>query len=551
MEISEAIISKIKEILTNVINQEVSDNEIILTKNKDNVHGDYSSNVALKFAKRASMKPIDLANEIHNKLNVEGVEKVEVAGIGFINFYLSQDLLGSIIKDICTQKDNYGQTTVENPVKVNLEYVSANPTGYLHLGHARGAALGDAMARIMKKAGYDVTREYYINDAGHQVEMLAKSLMVRYQQALGLKNRMPHDGYHGEEIKIVAKTLVEKYYDKYAEKNESNLNFFKENGIKFLLNQIVLDLKEFRVDFDVFTSETWVRSTGRIPNVLERLKNYCYVSEGATFLRTTDESLNLKEKDDKDRVIVKSDGSYAYFLPDIAYHDYKYERGFDKLVTLLGADHHGYIARLKAAMKCLGHNPDDLIIPLVQIVRLFKNGQEFRMSKRTGNAISMRELINEVGVDATRYFFVSRSGSQHLDFDIGLAKTLGNSNPVYYAQYTHARFTSILEKGREKGYTDYDYKSDLLVSEEEKTLMKTLSDFPNVIKDSAETYEPYKICNYIQNLCQVLNSFYQKHRVINDDEKELTLQRLGLVYATKIVLKNALELIAVSAPDKM
>ena len=426
-----------------------------------------------------------------------------------------------------------------------MEYVSANPTGYLHLGHARGAALGDAMSRILKKAGYEVLREYYINDAGNQVNMLGKSLMVRYQQALNLKNRMPSKGYHGEEIKIVAKSLVEQYGDKYAKKTIQNLKFFIDNGIKFLLNQILVDLKQFRVEFDNFVSEQWIRNSNRIKLCLERLKPYIYVQDGATFLNTT------KDKDDKDRVIVKSDGSYSYFMPDIAYHDYKFERGFDKIITLLGADHHGYITRLKSAMTSLGHDATKLNIPLIQMVRLFKNGKEFKMSKRTGNAISMKELINMVGIDAARYFFVSRSASQHLDFDLDLAMTIGNTNPVYYAQYTHARLCSILNKAKDKNISEYDTKADLLNSESEKSLIKSLYDFPKVVQDAAKTLEPYKICNYIQEVCTLVNVFYQKNKVVDEENLTLSKQRLALVFATEIVLKNAFNLIAIDAPEKM
>ncbi len=544
MQLNDKIKSKIVEILKS-IDESFDESTVLLTSNKDNSHGDLSTNVALRNAKKFNMQPLQLANLIKDKFFCDEVTNVEVAGVGFINFYLKSDTLGSIIDEIIKADENYGQSFKDKDNKVNLEYVSANPTGYLHLGHARGAALGDAMSRILKKAGYEVLREYYINDAGNQVNMLGKSLMVRYQQALNLKNRMPSKGYHGEEIKIVAKSLVEQYGDKYAKKTIQNLKFFIDNGIKFLLNQILVDLKQFRVEFDNFVSEQWIRNSNRIELCLERLKPYIYVQDGATFLNTT------KDKDDKDRVIVKSDGSYSYFMPDIAYHDYKFERGFDKIITLLGADHHGYITRLKSAMTSLGHDATKLNIPLIQMVRLFKNGKEFKMSKRTGNAISMKELINMVGIDAARYFFVSRSASQHLDFDLDLAMTIGNTNPVYYAQYTHARLCSILNKAKDKNISEYDTKADLLNSESEKSLIKSLYDFPKVVQDAAKTLEPYKICNYIQEVCTLVNVFYQKNKVVDEENLTLSKQRLALVFATEIVLKNAFNLIAIDAPEKM
>lgn len=544
MQLNDKIKSKIVEILKS-IDESFDESTVLLTSNKDNSHGDLSTNVALRNAKKFNMQPLQLANLIKDKFFCDEVTNVEVAGVGFINFYLKSDTLGSIIDEIIKADENYGQSFKDKDNKVNLEYVSANPTGYLHLGHARGAALGDAMSRILKKAGYEVLREYYINDAGNQVNMLGKSLMVRYQQALNLKNRMPSKGYHCEEIKIVAKSLVEQYGDKYAKKTIQNLKFFIDNGIKFLLNQILVDLKQFRVEFDNFVSEQWIRNSNRIKLCLERLKPYIYVQDGATFLNTT------KDKDDKDRVIVKSDGSYSYFMPDIAYHDYKFERGFDKIITLLGADHHGYITRLKSAMTSLGHDATKLNIPLIQMVRLFKNGKEFKMSKRTGNAISMKELINMVGIDAARYFFVSRSASQHLDFDLDLAMTIGNTNPVYYAQYTHARLCSILNKAKDKNISEYDTKADLLNSESEKSLIKSLYDFPKVVQDAAKTLEPYKICNYIQEVCTLVNVFYQKNKVVDEENLTLSKQRLALVFATEIVLKNAFNLIAIDAPEKM
>lgn len=544
MSLKQDLVDLIYKSLVN-LDDTIDKNIIQISDNKDNIHGDFSSNVCLKLKAKLNKTPQEIGQYLIDNIKDNKINKIECVGVGFLNFYINNDVLFSQLKEIAQKGKDFGKSTQEKAIKVNLEYVSANPTGYLHLGHARGAAVGDSLSRIMTFAGYDVTREYYINDAGNQVNNLGESLRVRYLQALGKRPKMPENGYYGNEIKAVAKELVKKIGEKYKDNSENKIKYFRDYGIKALLNQIKKDLKAFRVEFDIFTSETSVRKSGKIEEAIKNLKSSTYVLDGATYLNTT------KDGDDKDRVIIKSDGSYAYILPDIAYHNDKYQRGFDLLVDVLGADHHGYIARLKSAMKSLGNDESKLVVPLIQIVRLFKNGEEFRMSKRTGNAISMNELIKEVGIDATRYFFVSRSASSHLDFDIGLAKTLGNSNPVYYAQYTHARFVSIYKKGLKKNYGDLEFNSDLLVSDEEKTLIKYLQDFTNVVLESAKTLEPYKICNYIQQVCTALNYFYQKNKVLDDKNKNLSLQRLGLVYCATIVLKNALNLIGVSAPDVM
>ncbi|MCI7622478.1 MAG: arginine--tRNA ligase, partial [Bacilli bacterium] len=430
-------------------------------------------------------------------------------------------------------------------VKVNVEYVSANPTGALHLGHARGAAIGDSLTRILKKASYDVTREYYVNDAGNQINNLARSLQVRYLEECGQKGlELPENGYHGKDIIAFAKVIKEKYGEKYVEDNEENFEFFKDEGSKIALEKIVSDLHDFRVDFDVFTSEKAIRKAHKVDEVVKELKPFCYESEGALFLNTT------KDGDDKDRVIVKSDGSYTYLLPDIAYHKDKFDRGFDKLIDLFGADHHGYIARIKSSMKSLGYNPDNLEVKLVQMVRLFKDGAEYKMSKRTGNAVSMKELIEEVGVDAVRYFFNSRASSQHLDFDLDLAKTMGSTNPVYYCQYAHARLSTLISMGKDQGF-DIDVSGNGLVDDSEIALMKSLAEYKKVVEDAALSYSPHKITIYVRKLASDVNDFYTRCRVLDKENKEITSARLGLCLASKIVLQDGLSLLGVNAPDHM
>ena len=542
MDIQEQIKQELKRVMS-VLGQEVSDGEIVLSPSNTREHGDYASNLAMRKAKAFQLPPMEVATKIISEFSLPGVDHIEACKPGFLNFFLKQDELGSIIKKIVTEKEHYGDLEIGKGIKVNIEYVSANPTGTLHLGHARGAALGDCLARLYKKSGYDVTREYYVNDAGVQIDHLADSLKARYLQEFGIECDVPDDGYHGPEIIALAKELKEKVGDAYVKDIDAHTEDFKDFGKARLLDAIKEDLHQFRVDQDVYTSEKEIRDRGDVEKVLEQLRPFCYEKEGALWLDTT------KDGDDKDRVLIKSDGNYTYLLPDIAYHNDKFNRGFDLLIDLFGADHHGYIARLKSSQKDLGHNPDALNVTLVQMVRLFKDGQEFKMSKRTGNAITMKELIEEVGVDAVRYFFVSRSGTSHLDFDIDLAKTLGSENPVYYAQYTHARLCGILNNA--KAFFPLDYACSSLTTDTEKDLLILLKYYPNVIKAATLEMEPYKVTNYIHTLSQTINEFYTKCRVIDDQNVILTKERLGLVEACRDVLASALSLIAVSSPERM
>lgn len=542
MDIQEQIKQQLITVLKG-LGIEAKEEEIQLSPSDNRDHGDYATNLAFRKAKMAKMAPLALAEKIAANFSLDGVDHVEAVKPGFLNFFLKADTLGAIIKTICENPEHYGELTLGKGKKVDLEYVSANPTGTLHLGHARGAAIGDALSRIYKKAGYDVTREYYVNDAGNQMDHLAASLEARYLELFGIQKEVPEDGYHGEEIIELAKQLKEEIGDAYVKDPDSHLPEFKKYGGDKLLDAIKRDLHEFRVDQDVYTSEKAIRDRGDVERVLEKLKPYCYEKDGALWLNTT------KDGDDKDRVLIKSDGSYTYLLPDIAYHNDKFERGFDYLIDLFGADHHGYVARIKSSQKDLGHNPDNLSVILIQMVRLFKNGEEFKMSKRTGNAISMKELVEEVGVDAARYFFVSRAASSHLDFDIDLATTMGTENPVYYAQYTHARLCGI--ENNASAFYPIDYAGDLLTTESEKDLLLLLKDYPNVIENAVKENEPYKVTNYIHTLAVAINEFYTKCRVIDKDNVALTKERLGLVRACKIVLADALGLIGVSAPERM
>lgn len=516
---------------------------IEIPKNKD--HGDFSSNVAMQLTRTLKQNPRNIATQITEALDKEScsVSSMEIAGPGFINFTLDTNRYSKVIEEILEKKENYGQQP-SNEIKVNLEYVSANPTGSLHLGHARGASWGDSCARIMKKAGYDVTREYYVNDAGNQITNLALSLNARYRQAHGIDTEIGADGYLGDDVKEKGYALAKEYPNQYLEPTPENLNFFRKEGITFELDKIKEDLKEYRVEFDVWSSEQAIRDAGKVEEALQLLdeKGYTYRKDGALWFTTT------KFGDDKDRVLQKTDGSYTYLVPDIAYHNDKFKRGFDVLVDFFGADHHGYIPRLKGSMTALGNDASKLHVDIIQMVRLVSNGEEVKMSKRLGNATTISELVESVGVDAARYFFVQRALDSHLDFDVELAKKQSNDNPVYYAQYAHARMCSIQKQAQDISLADH---FDRLNHEKEIELLKTLQEFNKVITESARTRQVHKVCHYIQNLASKFHSFYNACKVLDPQDIELTSQRLALVKATQIVLANALECIGVQAVESM
>lgn len=524
------------------MNVDIDISKIVIERSKEKVHGDFASNIAMQLARELKKNPLLIAEDIVNNLDVESFNKVEIARPGFINFFLKSEALSSIIKTIIDEGDNYGSSTYGENKPINVEFVSANPTGDLHLGHARGAAIGDCICRLYSKIGYNVTREFYVNDAGNQINVLGRSIRARYHQLFGDNIEVPEDGYHAPELLKIAEIMKNEVGDKYLADSEESETYFKRRGTELELDKLNNDLKNFRVNFDVFSFETDIRAAGGVERVLEGAKDYIYENEGATFLKTT------AFKDDKDRVIIKSDGSYTYLLPDIAYHLNKLDRGFTQLVDILGADHHGYIDRMKSSLEMFGYPRSILEIELIQMVRLFKNGEEYKMSKRTGNAIAMRELCEEVGVDAVRYFFVNRAASAHLDFDLDLAKESSSANPVYYAQYAYARLFNVLQNAE-------DIKLNIdgtgLEHQKEIDLMKHLSLYQKEVLDAALTRAPYKVTVYIQKLASLIHGFYTECRLLDRNNLELTSSRLALCKASMIVLKNALGLIGVSAPEKM
>jgi len=535
----------IKEYIKQKISESINiDSELIIIETpKDKSHGDYSSNIALKLAKELKDSPINIANKIKESIKLDDyIEKIEVVMPGFINFFTSNKYLFETLNNVMNEKENYGRAKDKNNIKINVEFVSANPTGLLHVGTSRGAAYGDNLCRILDFAGYDVTREYYFNDGGVQIENLGKSLKARYQQVCGIDAEIPEGGYHGHEIKDIAENIYKEHGD--TKLNES-LDYFKKVGTKTLIKIIKQDLSDFRVSFDVWTSEQDIRKSGNIEKCLKILRDNdsIYDHEGATWLRTT------KYGDDKDRVVIKTDGNYTYLVPDIAYHLDKINRGYDEIVDVLGADHHGYISRLKASVEALGYPQDKIHVKLLQMVRLLRSGEEIKMSKRTGLTVTMRELMEDVGIDASRYFFAMRTLDTQMDFDMDLAVKQSNENPVYYIQYAHARICSILRDAEEKNIP-FTNKFETINSESAYDILKKIYEFPKVVKDSADKKLPHLVANYAYDLAGLFHTYYAKEKILTNDET-YSSERLTLIYAVKTTISNALNLIGVSSPTRM
>lgn len=521
--------------------------EIVLEIPKDKNHGDYATNLAMRLTKKAAKKPLEIAQEIINQLPLKALHlsKVEIAGPGFINLTIDNEYLLAVIFKINELQTGYGTSNIGNGQKICLEFVSANPTGYLHVGHGRGAAYGDSLARIMTKAGYQVHKEHYVNDAGNQITNMAYSVYERYKELFGLPIEMKDDYYHGKEIIQVANDIKQEYQDQFL--HNFDLAFFKKYGTDKLLTNLKNDLSKFNVSFDTWFSEKSLYETNQVENTLNFLKehNFTYIKDGALWLKTT------PYNDEKDRVIVKSDGSFTYLLPDIAYHKNKLARGYDHLIDVLGADHHGYINRLKAAISMVGGDANLIDVEILQMVRVLENGEEVKMSKRSGKAITLIDLIEEVGTDALRYFYVAKSLSTHMDLDLDLMKQKSNDNPVFYAQYAHARICSIFKNATENNiefkpvHQFHKINPDTI-----KDLCLALLKYPYVIEEIATNRLVHKLTHYIDELAYLLHSYYNDQKVITED-KELVMEKLTVLKAVQIVLKDALSLIGVSAPEKM
>ncbi len=525
---------------------------------KDPRHGDFASNIAMVLASMEKSNPRKLAERIAETIKgndisdaKDVVKSVEVAGPGFINFTLNDSVWHDSLRDILIGGEDYGRSDIGGDRRVQIEFVSANPTGPLHIGHARGAVVGDVLASILSRAGFYVEREYYINDAGVQMETLGRSIYSRYMEHFGMDAVYLDSYYQGEYIREIAGKLAEKEGEGLLNMDEAEA-VIRCTGfaLTLILDGIKRDLHDFGVDYDVWFSEKRLYEKGQVDDSIKKYKDegIIYEKEGALWFNTTDHG------DDKDRVVIKSDGEKTYFASDISYHKDKYDRGFNKVINVWGSDHHGYVVRMKAAVKAMGRDPDDLEIILIQFVNLIRGGKPVSMSTRAGEFITLREVLDEVGVDAMRYFMLMRSYDTHLDFDLDLAKKRSQDNPVYYVQYAHARICSILRQAEEAGIkvADIDDSADLtpLTLPEEAAVIKKLAEFTETVEGAAGSLEPHRITFYVFELVSLFHSYYNHHRVITEDEK-LTTARIAFVIAIKTVIKNALMLMGISAPERM
>ncbi|HZW82636.1 MAG TPA: arginine--tRNA ligase [Candidatus Deferrimicrobium sp.] len=564
MSIYEQLKDKIKQNLIGAANSAKQAGELefselpnfTLEVPRERTHGDFATNLAMLLARQAKAAPRIVAEKLskHFDCHETWVKDIEIAGPGFINFRLDTAWLAAVVGEVLSQGADYGSSNVGQGKKVQVEFVSANPTGLLHMGNARGAALGDSLANLLGLAGYEVSREFYINDAGNQIENFAKSLEARYLQQLGHDVPFPEEGYHGEDLIDTVNKLITQVKDKYVNTaSELRKEMMVKYALQEKLNNIKETLSDFGVEYDVWFSEQSLHDSGQVQHVLEQLKEkgYIYEKEGALWLRSTDFG------DEKDEVVVRSNGTPTYFAADIAYHKNKFERGFERVINIWGADHHGHVARMKGAIKALDYNPDNLEIILMQLVRLIRNGEIVKMSKRSGQYITLRELIDEVGRDAARFFFILRDPDSAVEFDMDLAKAESSDNPVYYVQYAHARLCSILRKGEEdvaaadcaslRENADY---SLLLNSASERDLLRKIGELPAEIATAAMLSEPHRIARFALDLASLFHTFYNDQRVLADD-LALRAARLNMVEATKITLYNILSVLGVNAPERM
>ena len=515
-------------------------------------HGDYASNVAMILASQAKQNPRKIAQAIQENLNdPEGIlEKTEIAGPGFLNFRLKDDLWRKILQDILDQKEKYGCLDIGQGKKVQVEFVSANPTGPLHIGHARGAVVGDVLTNLLQIAGYRVSKEYYINDAGNQMNNLGKSVLYRYRELLGEKIEFPENCYQGDYIKNVANDIIQKEGNRYLTENEQEtVRYFNGIAGAVILEGIKKDLKDFGVSFDCYFSEQELYKENGVSDLLSSLQKQGFIySDGETlWFKTT------AYGDEKDRVVIRKNGDPTYFAADIAYHKNKFARGFDILIDIWGADHHGYMPRLWAAIQALGYDKNNLKIILVQLVNLLRAGEPVAMSTRSGEFVTLREVLDEVGKDAARYNFLMRRSDSHLDFDLEVAKKQSNENPVYYVQYAHARICSIIRMAQERGMALPVYanmNSLLLVEPEERTLIKMMARYPEMLEGATKSLEVHRITFYLNELAGVFHSYYNRNKVLTEDAA-LSAARLVMVDAVRIVLGNALRILGVNAPEKM
>ena len=579
-QLQELLTKCVQDLISKGILKEMP-SKIRIDHTKDNSHGDYATNIALMLSKQAKMSPIELAKIIIDQFEQKNfIKKIEIAGPGFINFFISQESSSSIVNEILVEAASYGCSDIGQGKKVLLEYVSANPTGPLHVGHGRGAAYGATVSNLLRNAGFIVDNEYYVNDAGRQMDILTVSIYLRYLTICGEDLRFPDNGYQGQYINDIAQGIYETsgqkfhlksdlvfenvcrdgteggdkevHIDQLIEKAKSILgDGFKavfEVGIESILSGIKNDLAEFGVVFEKWFSEQSLIDSGLSESCISKLKDSknLYEKDGALWFKTTNYG------DEKDRVVVRDNGNHTYFASDIAYHLEKLDRGYDKIINVWGADHHGYIPRVKASIEALGHNSDKLEILLVQFANLYRGGSKVQMSTRSGSFVTLEDLRAEVGNDAARFFYILRKSEQHMDFDLDLAKSKTNENPVYYIQYAHARICSVFKQADEKEL-ELDVSQanlSLLTEEIEKDILRELSRFRSVLESSAIQYEPHQLAYYLRDLSNHFHSYYNACKFIVDD-KNLTQSRLALINATQQILKNGLSILGVGAPESM
>lgn len=550
MDIKEHIESKLKPILTSL---GVEEPHVILERPKDNAHGDLSSNAAMMFAKKLKSNPKEFAQLVIDKMNLpdEFILKAEIAGAGFINFYVSENYYLSKLEEILKQASDFGKLDTNKGKTADLEWVSANPTGPLHTGHGRQIALGKAIANLLEWSGYKVTREYYYNNAGMQMEKLAKSVYARYRQLYEPDYPFPEDGYVGDYVMEVVRILDEEYGDKLVDSSD---DIFKTAGENWCFKSIKHTLARMGISHEIFFNESSLYESGEIKKTLDAFKKagLSYEKDGAVWLKTSE--LLKDKKDAVDKVIVKSTGEPTYRLPDMVYHIDKIKRGYDLIIDIFGADHGDTYKEVLAGLQGLGYDSSKIKVIIHQMVTFVQDGKPVKMSKRSDNVVYMDDLLDELGEDVTQFFYVMRSANTHLEFDISLAKEQSDKNPVFYLQYAHARICSILRNAKEV-FPDFNDESTasytLLSSPDELNMMKILSVFPDIVASSAATYEPHKVITYLNEVAENYHRFYHNNRVINKDAKEVSFARLKLCEAAKIVLKNGFDIIGISAPEKM
>ncbi|MGC8660090.1 MAG: arginine--tRNA ligase [Desulfomonilaceae bacterium] len=529
-----------------------NEDNVEVSRSKDARFGDYATNVALILSKKLNTKPRDLAGTILNNLHKDEsfIESFEIAGPGFINFKISSGFWKHNLCVIHERKDLYGHDISETKPRILIEFVSANPTGPLHVGHGRGAAVGDSLARLLKARGYKVETEYYVNDAGNQMKILGRSLLLRYREILGSQIKFPDDHYKGDYIKEMAQELRRTSLGDQIEKlsDDEALPLCSSFACERILEGIQDDLRKFGVNFDRYFSEKTLYAEDAINKALAELRKREKIEdrEGAIWFRMTE------DQDEKDRVLVRASGEPTYFAADIAYHKNKFDRGYENLVDIWGSDHHGYVPRVKAGIEALGYSPDKLSVMLVQFVNLIRDGKKISMSTRSGEFVTLKDVLDEVGTDAARFFFLTKRSDSHLDFDLDLAKRQSRDNPVYYVQYVHARIASIFRIAMERNI-DSDISNpdlSLLNVPEEENIMKSLADFPDMLNEAAEAMEPHRLTFYLLELSDLFHSYYHDNKVLTEDDR-VRKARLFLVEAVRQVINNGLSILGVTAPDRM